>query len=131
MYTALPHLDTPAHGKDCSLFSTHTGHRDLLQLSIYLCYSTMSHQCSKGFAFSHCSVHSGHFLKVCCSQNCCTAGHHLALVSSCKLHILAFLFNLCPLCHHLPHLHHHHLQSGQQLLCQNIHIQQEEDLIFQ
>ena len=52
MYTALPHLNTPPHGKDCSLFSTHTGHRDLLQLLIYLCYSTMSHQCSKGFAFS-------------------------------------------------------------------------------
>ena len=122
--TALSHLNTPPHGKDCSLFSTYTGHRDLLQLSIYLCYSTMSHQCSKGFTFSHCSAHSGHFLKVCCSQNHCTARYHLALVSSCRLHIPACLFNLCPLCHHLPHLHHHYLQSGQQLSCQNIHIKQ-------
>ena len=115
MYTALSHLNTAPHGKDCSLFSTHTCHRDLLQLSTYLCYSTMSHQCSKDFTFSHCSVHSRHFLKVCwvcCSQNCCAAQYHLALVSSCRLHIPAFLFNLCPLCHHVPHLHHHHLGNN-------------------
>ena len=127
MYTTLQHLNTPPHGNDCSLFSTHTGHRDLPELSIYLCSSTMSHHCSKGFTFSHCSVHSEHFPKVCCSQNQCTVLYHLVLVSSCRLHIQAFLFNPCPLCHHLPHLYHH-LQSGQELSCQNIN---GKDIIFQ
>ena len=54
-----------------------------------------------------------------------TISYHLVLVSSCRLHILVFLFNPYPQFYHLPHLYHHHLQFEQQLSYQNIHIPQE------
>ena len=46
-----------------------------------------------------------------------TISYHLVLVSSCRLHILVFLFNPYPQFYHLPHLHHHHHLLFNSTLC--------------